>query len=152
MAFRVNHRFLLTFSRGCMHSESSLRIDDVPTDRTEAFLPPPNGQQLFPALCAVQHFLTLAFLEIIRPPFIKRIGFRNDFLETDNFRVRCIFEFDKGFCAVSHLDRGSESPLPVIEMPPVFRGNPLMTFLFVSAFGPLPQAFVNLVIHPAENF
>ena len=135
-----------------MHLESGLRIDDIPADRAASFLPPPNSQQLFPALYAAQHFLTLAFLEIIRPSFIKRIGFRNDFLESDDFCVRCIFKFNEGFCAVSRLDWGSERPLPVIDVPPIFRSNPLVTFLFVSALGPLPQAFANLVIHPAENF
>ena len=82
MAFRVYHHFLLTLFRRCIHLEASLGIDDIPADRTAAFLPPPDGQQLFPALCAVQHFLALAILKVIYPSLIEWIGFRNNFLET----------------------------------------------------------------------
>ena len=41
--------------------------------------------------------------------------------------------------------------MAIADMVPVFSGNPLVTLLFVSAFSPLPQAFVNFIINPAEH-
>lgn len=41
----------------------------------------------------MQHLFTLAFLKIVRPIFIKRVRFRNNFLKADDFGIGRVFEF-----------------------------------------------------------
>ena len=92
MAFLVYHDFPAVLSGWGMHFKAGFRGDTVPADRATAALPPPDRQQLFPSLGAVEQLFALSFLEIVRPIFIKRICFRHDFLKSDDFRIGCIFE------------------------------------------------------------
>ena len=90
-------------------------------------LPPPDGQYFFPSLRAVEQLFALSFLEIVRPIFIKRVCFRYDFLESDDFCISCVFEF-----TIERLTLGTlvfignrECPLTGANVMPVFLGNTL---------------------------
>ena len=116
-------------------------------------MPPPDRQQLFPSLGAVERLFALSFLEIVRPIFIKRICLRYDFLKSDDFRIGCIFEFAiERFALRALVFIGNrECPLARVDIVPVFPGNPFAALFLVPALGPLPQAFVYLIVNRAEH-
>ena len=71
----------------------------------------------------------------------------------NDFCISSIFEFciEWGSVVGFPFQRSGEGPLTIANLVPVFPGNPSVSLLFVSAFGPLPQAFVNLIVNPAEH-
>ena len=152
VALRVYHDFLCTFPGWGMHLEPGFGCNRFSADRTATVLPTPNRKQLFPPFCVMQHLFTLAFLKIFRPIFIERVRFRNNFLKANNFGIGCVFEFCVIGIFIGILCEGGECPLPVANVMPVSFGNPFAAFLFVSAFGPLSQALIDSVVHPAKHF
>lgn len=73
--------------------------------------------------------------------------------KSNDFCVRCIFEFHIELFVVGFfmLDGDGKCPLPIADVVPVFLCNPLVALSFVSAFRPLPQAFVYLIVNFAEH-
>lgn len=151
VAFGMYHVFLSVLVRG-VNLEPGFGIDYIGADGTAVELLPPDNKQFFASFGTVQHFLALTFLKIGRPSRVKRIGFRDYFLETDDFCIGSVFQSGIGFFTFCRFDRGGKCPETISDQMPVFPGNPFSALFPVSAFCPLPQAFVYLKIHSAENF
>ena len=137
-----------------MGFESRFRGDLLSAHRAGAVLLAPNGQQPFPALRAVEQLFAFAFLIVSGPFLIEGICFPNDFPESDNLRIGRIDQLEIGrfgsFGLVIHFRR--KRPHAVSDVMPVFPGNPAVALVLMSALCPLPQAFVDLVIHETEHF
>ena len=153
VAFLVYHDFSAILPDWGVNLEAGFCGDTVSADRAVVALPPPDCQQFFPPLGAVEQLFALSFLKIVRPIFIKRICFRYNFLESDDFCIGCIFEFAIERLAPSILIfiGNRECPLTRANVVPVFLRNPSVALFLMSAFCPLPQAFVYLVVNPAEH-
>ena len=112
----------------------------LPAYRAAPFLVVPDFDELFPSFGTIQHPFSVTFLIISRPSFIERVSFGGDFSESDDFGVCRVFQhevfFIEVFTAESRLR--CKRPRPVINVVPVFIGNPFPTFALVSAASPPP--------------
>jgi hypothetical protein len=132
-----------------MRLEHCSGCNTFPANRTAPFLAVPDFHEHFSSFGAVQHFFSVTFLKIFRPFFIKRIGFGGNLFETDNFRVCRVFQFEvfliEIFTAESRLCR--KRPRSVVDVMPVFVGDPSFSLSLVSATRPLPKTFEYPVVN-----
>ena len=114
----------------------------------------PDVQQPFSSLCAVEQLFSLSFFVISNPLFIEGVCLCDNFLESDNLRIGRIDHGEVGctYVFASRIQYRCKRPHSVFDVMPVFRGNPSVTFVLMSALCPLPQAFVDLIIYEAEHF
>ena len=137
-----------------MGFESRFRGDLLSAHRAGAALRTPNGQQSFPALCAVEQLFAFAFLVVSGPLLIERICLPNDLSESDDLRIGRIDQLEIGRFGslVRVIQFHRKRPHPASDVMPVLLGNPAMALVFMSALCPLPQAFVDLMIHETKHF
>ena len=136
------HDFSGPFTGRDMYPESGIGIYGVAADGAAFLLFSPDTQKLFTSFRTVEHLVPFALLEIVRPSFVEWIGLCYDFLIPNDFCISSIFEFciERGSVVGFPFQRSGEGPLTIANLVPVFPGNPFVSLLFVSAFGPLPQA------------
>ena len=123
-----------------MRLKPRFRCDFLSADGAAPFLAVPDFDEFFPSFGAVQHSFAVTFLIISRPFLIERIGFCGDFPESNDFSVCRIFQFEVFFVEIFTAKGGlrCKRPRPVINVMPVFVGNPFPTFSLVSAASPPP--------------
>lgn len=114
--------------------------NSLPADGTAPFLVIPNFDEFFPPLCAVEHFFSVTFLIISRPPFVKRVSVSGDFSISNDFGVCRIFQFEEFFIESFTAEgwRRRKCPRSVVNFVPILFGNPFLPFPLVSAARPPP--------------
>ena len=108
--------------------------------RAAPFLVVPDFDEFFPSFGTIQHSFSVTFLIISRPSFIERVSFGGDFSESDDFSICRVFQFEVFFIEIFTAESRlcCKRPRSVINMMPVFVGNPFPTFSLVSAASPPP--------------
>lgn len=99
----VYHCFASSVPGSGMHSKTGFGRNKASADRAAPFLPAPYYEQLLASLSAVQHLITLALLEVIRPVFIVWISPGRHFLEANNLGIRGILELCEQLVSVATL-------------------------------------------------
>ena len=123
-----------------MRLKPRFRCNFLSAHRAAPFLAVPDFDEFFPPFGAVQHFFAVTFLIISRPFFIEWVSFGGDFPESDDFGVCRVFQLEVFFIEIFTAEGGlcCKRPRSVINMVPVFIGNPFPTFSLVSAASPPP--------------
>ena len=123
-----------------MRLKSCFRCNSFSAYRAAPFLVVPNFNEFFSSFGAVQHSFPVTFLIISRPFFIEWVGFGGDFLESDDFSICRVFQLEVFFIEIFTAESRlcCKRPRSVINMVPVFVGNPFPTFSLVSAASPPP--------------
>ena len=134
--------------------ESGLGCNLFAAYRTDMALCPPNfQQQLFASICTVEQFFTFTLFVISDPSLIEGISFCNDFVETNDFRIGRVDQrkIRSADIFASGIQYCCKRPHTVFDVVPITLGNPFVSLVLMSAFCPLPQAFVDLIVHETEH-